>query len=362
MVDSQYVPFWWLTRCGILEMPAEEISEETIAFIEVINIVVQHVAEIRSLLDYFKYVTAEKQSKCVRLANTALDSLNELRETLAEAKKQRELELEMMRGKLVTEMVDVTYDFHDDVIRNPASRGEIEQMMKDYNIVEYNIPPKGGDPDMDIVYKLTGLPEDVARAKLALREKCDAMSAESKRKKQRGQQIDKYWTAVDPNKWRKTRYIYEFEAKDIDGNMIKFEKYRGYPLLIVNVASRCGGTDRNYKQLTALYEKYADKGLKILAFPCNQFHNQEPYIERDIKEFASTRYGVKFDMYSKIHVLGPEIHPLYNWLVNTTHGTLGDIIKWNFTKFIVDKKGRAVQRYGPNVDPEKIEPDIPKYL
>nr|ACE62929.1 phospholipid-hydroperoxide glutathione peroxidase [Branchiostoma belcheri tsingtauense] len=234
--------------------------------------------------------------------------------------------------------------------------------MKDFNIVEYNIPPQGGDPDMDIVYKLTGMPDDVAKAKFALREKCDAMAAESRRKKQRGQQIDKYWTAVDPNKWRKTRYIYEFEAKDINGNMVNFEKYRGQPLLIVNVASRCGGTDRNYKQLTALYQKYAEKGLKILAFPCNQFHNQEPYIERDIKEFVTTRYGVNFDMFSRIHVLGPDTHPLYNWLVNTTHGTLGDIIKWNFTKFIVDKKGRAVQRYGPNVDPEKIEPDIPKYL
>ena len=162
--------------------------------------------------------------------------------------------------------------------------------------------------------------------------------------------------------WKNAKSISEFKVKDIDGNEVGLDKYQGHPLLIVNVASNCGFTKNNYKQLNELYEKYEKDGLKILAFPCNQFNGQEPGCEVDIKEFAKKK-GVQFDMFSKIDVNGDSAHPLYKWLKSKQGGFLGfDGIKWNFTKFLVNKDGVPIKRYAPTVDPKDIEPDLKAQL
>ncbi|RWS07248.1 glutathione peroxidase-like isoform X2, partial [Dinothrombium tinctorium] len=155
--------------------------------------------------------------------------------------------------------------------------------------------------------------------------------------------------------------IYDFSAKDIDGNEVSLDKYRGNVVLIVNVASNCGFTKSNYKQLNELYDKYENAGLRILAFPCNQFLNQEPGCEMDIKEFAK-KNNIRFDMFSKVDVNGKTAHPLYNYLKEQKGGLLGSFIKWNFTKFLVDKQGHPVQRYAPTVEPKNIEKDIEALL
>lgn len=138
--------------------------------------------------------------------------------------------------------------------------------------------------------------------------------------------------------------------------------FTGHPALVVNVASHCGLTKNNYQQLNELHEKYEPDGLKILAFPCNQFNNQEPACEVDIKEFAKKK-GVKFDMFAKIDVNGDNAHPLYKWLKKEQGGLMGiDAIKWNFTKFLINKEGKPIKRYAPTVDPKSIEPDIKSQL
>jgi len=145
--------------------------------------------------------------------------------------------------------------------------------------------------------------------------------------------------------------IYDFSAKDIDGNEVSLEKYRGHVCVIVNVASKWGLTDVNYKQLVELYEKYSEaNGLRILAFPCNQFGGQEPGTEEQIKEFAA-KYNVTFDMFSKIDVNFSSAHPLWVFLKSKQGGFMLDAIKWNFTKFIVDKEGNPVARLGPKDSP-----------
>lgn len=156
--------------------------------------------------------------------------------------------------------------------------------------------------------------------------------------------------------------IYEIEVKNIEGQIVKLEKYKGRVMLIVNVASKCGYTGQ-YEGLETLHEKYDDKGLSVLGFPCNQFLSQEPGTEDEIKDFCSTTFGVKFDMFSKIDVNGTDTHPLYVLLKKQASGALGtEMIKWNFTKFLVNKEGKVVARYAPSTTPESIEADIKKLL
>lgn len=165
------------------------------------------------------------------------------------------------------------------------------------------------------------------------------------------------------NSWKTAESIYEFSAKDIDGNVVSLDKYRGHACLIVNVASQWGFTDKNYKQLQELHTKYAESaGLRILAFPCNQFGSQEPGTNAEIKEFATSKYGVQFDLFSKINVNGNDAHPLYNFLKNKQSGFLVNAIKWNFTKFLINKDGVPVKRYAPNTEPLSIQKDLLKIL
>lgn len=164
--------------------------------------------------------------------------------------------------------------------------------------------------------------------------------------------------------WKSAKSIYEFHARDIDGNDVSLEKYRDHVAIVVNVASDCGLTDSNYKQLQALYEKYGkSKGLRILAFPSNDFANQEPGDAHDIKEFIK-KYHVTFDMFEKIHVNGDNAHPLYKWLKSQKQGGgfLVDAIKWNFTKFLIDKNGQVIDRYAPTSDPNSMETELEKYF
>uniref|UniRef100_A0A8B9NQM8 Glutathione peroxidase n=1 Tax=Accipiter nisus TaxID=211598 RepID=A0A8B9NQM8_9AVES len=162
--------------------------------------------------------------------------------------------------------------------------------------------------------------------------------------------------------WRSAKAIYDFHALDIDGNDVSLEKYRGYVCIITNVASK-GKTAVNYTQLVDLHARYAEKGLRILGFPCNQFGKQEPGDNAQIKAFAEN-YGVKFDMYSKIDVNGDDAHPLWKWMKEQPkgRGTLGNAIKWNFTKFLINREGQVVKRYSPMEDPYIIEKDLPAYL
>lgn len=155
--------------------------------------------------------------------------------------------------------------------------------------------------------------------------------------------------------------IYDIEVKTIDGKVIKLENYKNRVLLIVNVASNCGYTNQ-YAGLQKLHTDYSQKGLSVLGFPCNQFLSQEPGTEEDIKSFCSLNYGVSFDMFSKINVNGDDAHPLYKFLKNQAGGFLSDAIKWNFTKFLVDKNGKVVNRYAPSTLPKDIEKDIQKLL
>lgn len=158
--------------------------------------------------------------------------------------------------------------------------------------------------------------------------------------------------------------VYDFSAVDIDGNKVELgERYRGHVLIIVNVASKCGYTDGHYSELNQLYEEYGEsKGLRILAFPSNQFANQEPQSNEQIKKFAREKKGAKFDLFSKIYVNGDETHPLWKFLKEKQGGTLFDAIKWNFTKFIVDKNGNPVERHGPQTSPLELKKNLEKYF
>lgn len=149
--------------------------------------------------------------------------------------------------------------------------------------------------------------------------------------------------------------IYEIEVKDIDGKVLTMSKYKDKVMLIVNVASKCGFTNQ-YEGLENLHKKYHSKGLAVLGFPCNQFLSQEPGTEEEIKNFCSSTYGVEFDMFSKIDVNGENTHPLYRHLKENSKGFLGSgAIKWNFTKFLVDRNGKVVKRYAPSTKPSEIE-------
>jgi glutathione peroxidase len=151
---------------------------------------------------------------------------------------------------------------------------------------------------------------------------------------------------------------YDFSALTIDGIDQALSQYRGHPLLIVNVASKCGFTPQ-YAGLEALYEKYHARGLEVFGFPCDQFGHQEPGGEAEIKRFCSLTYAVKFPMFAKIKVNGPDAHPLYEYLKETLPGILGlEAIKWNFTKFLVGKDGVPIKRYAPADKPESMESDV----
>ncbi|MBS0568237.1 MAG: glutathione peroxidase [Proteobacteria bacterium] len=156
--------------------------------------------------------------------------------------------------------------------------------------------------------------------------------------------------------------IYDFSAKDIDGKQQSLAAYKGKAMLVVNVASKCGFTPQ-YTGLEALYEKLKDKGLVVLGFPCDQFGHQEPGDEAEIKNFCSLTYDVRFPLFSKIDVNGANADPLYKYLKHEAKGLLGsESIKWNFTKFLVDKNGKVVKRYAPTDTPESIEKEIAAVL
>lgn len=177
-----------------------------------------------------------------------------------------------------------------------------------------------------------------------------------------------------------SKSLASFEAKDIDGQNVRLDRYAGKVALVVNVASKCGFTPQ-YEALEALYKKHEAEGFVVLAFPSDQFGNQEPGTESEIKTFCTTRYSVTFPLFAKIDVNGPQAHPLYSWmraeqpgnfdkdapgaeklyahLQKTTPDVLGtDAVKWNFTKFLVDRKGHVVKRFESMQTPQSIEPEV----
>jgi glutathione peroxidase len=155
--------------------------------------------------------------------------------------------------------------------------------------------------------------------------------------------------------------FYQFTARSLQGKDISMDTYKGKVVLVVNTASKCGLTPQ-YEGLENLYEKYKDQGLVILGFPCNQFGNQEPGTEKEISEGCLINYGVSFPMFSKIEVNGENAHHIYKYLKNRLPGSLGKNIKWNFAKFLIDRKGEPVKRFSPTTIPGKLVKDIEKYL
>lgn len=156
--------------------------------------------------------------------------------------------------------------------------------------------------------------------------------------------------------------VYDFEVKDIQGKSVSLKKYEGKTLLIVNVASKCGFTPQ-YKELEQIYKEYHGQGLEILAFPCNQFGSQEPGNEEEIKQFCSLTYDVSFPLFAKVDVNGDGASTLYTFLKESLPGILGSkAIKWNFTKFLIDKTGKPIERFAPNDKPLDLVKDIKKYL
>lgn len=155
--------------------------------------------------------------------------------------------------------------------------------------------------------------------------------------------------------------IYDFSAKTLAGEEISLKQFEGQVLLIVNTASACGFTPQ-YKGLEALQQQYGGRGFSVLGFPCNQFGSQEPGDEAQIAQFCSRNYGVSFPMFAKIDVNGAQAHPLYKFLKGEKGGLLGSGIKWNFTKFVVDRSGRVVSRHAPTTTPESLGKEIETLL
>ena len=159
-----------------------------------------------------------------------------------------------------------------------------------------------------------------------------------------------------------TATIYSITVKDIQGNDVVMDHFKDKVLLIVNTASKCGFTPQ-YEALETLYQQYKDRGLVILGFPCNQFGKQEQGNEAEISQFCELNFGVTFPLFSKIEVNGSHTHPLYQYLKKSAKGLLGsESIKWNFTKFLVDKQGNVVERYAPTTKPEELKAIIEKLL
>jgi len=155
--------------------------------------------------------------------------------------------------------------------------------------------------------------------------------------------------------------FYQFSAKSLQGQEINMESYKGKTVLVVNTASKCGLTPQ-FEGLENLHQKYKDKGLVILGFPCNQFANQEPGDEKSISEGCMINYGVSFPMFSKIEVNGENAHPIYKFLKKELSGWFGGKIKWNFTKFLIDAEGNPIKRFAPVTKPEKIDEYLTKIL
>ena len=156
--------------------------------------------------------------------------------------------------------------------------------------------------------------------------------------------------------------VYQYNVTSIEGKEVPLSDYSGKVLLVVNVASQCGFTPQ-YAGLEKLYEKYQERGLVVLGFPCNQFGSQEPGTEAEIKTFCETSLGVKFPLFRKIEVNGPGAHPLYQYLRKAKPGIFGtEKIKWNFTKFLIDREGNPVKRYAPGDKPESIATEIERLL
>ena len=152
--------------------------------------------------------------------------------------------------------------------------------------------------------------------------------------------------------------VYDFEARQINGQNIALSEFRGQVMLIVNTASQCGFTPQ-FGGLEELHKTYGGKGLAVLGFPCNQFGGQDPGADIDIASFCQVNYGVSFPMMSKVDVNGPAAHPLYQWLRAEAPGLLGSqSIKWNFTKFLIGKDGKVIKRYAPLDKPADLAKDI----
>jgi Glutathione peroxidase len=155
--------------------------------------------------------------------------------------------------------------------------------------------------------------------------------------------------------------IYEFTVNDYEGHSVSLTDYKGKVLLIVNTATQCGFTPQ-YQGLQALYDQYRSAGFEILDFPCNQFAGQAPGSEAEIHQFCTLKYQTTFPQFAKINVNGDQTEPLYSFLKSQKGGVLGATIKWNFTKFLVDRSGKVVHRYGSAVKPDKISGDIEALL
>ncbi|XP_018325236.1 probable phospholipid hydroperoxide glutathione peroxidase [Agrilus planipennis] len=165
----------------------------------------------------------------------------------------------------------------------------------------------------------------------------------------------------NPENWREAKSIYDFSARSLDGENVSLKKYKDCVCIIVNIAFHCGYMKNHIEELKELYEKFSEsKGLRILAFPCNQFANQMPENNDEIKDWID-REKIKFDVFEKIDVNGSEGHPLWKYLKHEQGGLIGDFIKWNFTKFIVDKNGKPVERHGPNTSPKELEKSLENY-
>jgi glutathione peroxidase len=155
--------------------------------------------------------------------------------------------------------------------------------------------------------------------------------------------------------------FYDFSAKKINGQEIKMEDYKGKVVLVVNTASKCGLTPQ-FKDLESLYQGFQEKGFQILGFPCNQFANQDSGSNEEISEFCQLNYGVTFTMFEKIEVNGENAHSLYKYLKSQAKSLLSKEIKWNFTKFLIDRDGNVIRRYAPTTSPLKIKGDIENLL
>ncbi len=167
--------------------------------------------------------------------------------------------------------------------------------------------------------------------------------------------------ASDSKEKDMNKTLYDYSALKIDSTEHSLGDYEGKVLLIVNVASKCGFT-KQYAGLQELYEKYNGQGFEILGFPCNQFGGQEPGTEEEILDFCNTNFNVSFPMYAKVEVNGEHTHPVYKFLKENAEGFITDDIKWNFTKFLINKKGQVVERYAPQKEPMSIAPRIEKEL
>lgn len=155
--------------------------------------------------------------------------------------------------------------------------------------------------------------------------------------------------------------FYDYKVKNISGEDVSMSEYKGKVVLIVNTASKCGFT-KQYEGLEELYEKYKDQGFVILGFPCNQFGSQEPGSNEEIKNFCTSTFSVTFPMMSKIDVNGDDADPLYKFLKKEKGGILGDDIKWNFTKFLIDREGNVVDRFASQKTPKALEKEVEKLL